>query len=95
MDLINGQRKKSHYEAVYGGYVKTQRMIRKDGYKLMVYPKLKKVLLFDMVNDPQEMNDLASDDEFHEKAKEMFHDLIQLQKKMNDSLDLRDIYGDF
>jgi len=95
MDLINGQRKKSYYESVYGGYVKSQRMIRKDGYKLMVYPKLKKVLLFDLVNDPQEMNDLASDPEFHEKAKEMFHDLIQLQKKMNDSLDLRVIYRDF
>ena len=95
MDLVDGKRKSSYYDAIYGGYVNTQRMIRKDGFKLMVYPKLKKVLLFDMVNDPEEMDDLAIDEKFHEKAKEMFHDLIQLQKKMNDSLDLEDIYKNF
>jgi hypothetical protein len=61
----------------------------------MVYPKLKKVLLFDMVSDPEEMDDLATDEKFHEKAKEMFHDLIQLQKKMNDPLDIEDIYKNF
>ena len=70
-------------------------MIRKDGFKLMVYPKLKKVLLFDMVNDPEEMEDLANDEKFHKKTKEMFHDLIQLQKKMNDPLDIEDIYKNF
>ena len=92
MDVINGNRKKSHYEAIYGGYVNTQRMIRKDAFKLLVYPKLEKVLLFDMVIDPEEMNDLASDPKFRNKTKELLHDLIQLQKKMNDTLDIRDIY---
>ncbi|MCP4977662.1 MAG: sulfatase-like hydrolase/transferase [Maribacter sp.] len=91
MDLINGQRKKSHYEAVYGGYVKTQRMIRKDGFKLMVYPKLKKVLLFDMVNDPEEMNDLAENPEYQEKIDNLFADLLQLQKNLNDPLDISQI----
>ena len=34
-------------------------MIRKDGFKLIVYPKIKKILLFDLKNDPFEMNDIS------------------------------------
>ena len=40
-DLAKGEQKESHYDAIYGGYKKVQRMIRKDGYKLLVYPKAK------------------------------------------------------
>ncbi|MGB5666438.1 MAG: sulfatase-like hydrolase/transferase [Maribacter sp.] len=92
MDLVKGKQDKSHYNAIYGGYINLQRMIRKDGYKLIAYPKLNKVLLFDMENDPEEMNDLASDEKFHAKVKELFNDLIQLQEQMNDQMDLKDIY---
>ncbi len=51
MDLVEGSRTKSHYDAIYNGYINFQRMIRKDGFKLLVYPKLNKVLLFDMNKD--------------------------------------------
>ncbi len=91
MDFVNGNRTKSYYDAIYGGYVSTQRMIRKDGFKLMVYPKLKKLLLFDMVNDPEEMYDLADKSEYQEKIDMLYLDLLQLQKELNDPLDISHI----
>jgi arylsulfatase A-like enzyme len=80
-------------EGIYGAYVNHQRMIRKNQFKLIVYPKIKKTLLFDLEQDPLEMNDLSEEDEYQETAKELFEDLLILQKKMNDTLDLRKIYS--
>lgn len=91
LDMVRGIRTKSYYDAIYGGYVKTQRMIRKDGFKLMVYPKLKKVLLFDMVNDPEEMNDLAENPEHQERINSLFRELLDMQKELNDPLDISQI----
>ena len=93
MDLANESRTKSNYGAIYGTYEKgSQRMIRKDNYKLIVYPKSQKVLLFDLENDPLELNDLSSDPENSKKLKTLFNDLIQLQSSMGDELDLKSIY---
>ena len=93
MDLTRGNRVKSKYDAIYGTYEKgSQRMIRKDNYKLIVYPKSQKLLLFDLENDPLELNDIASDPANMEKIKTLFDDLIQLQEDMGDQLDLRSIY---
>lgn len=80
-------------EGIYGAYVNHQRMIRKNQFKLIFYPKIKKTLLFDLEQDPLEMNDLSEDDEYQETAKELFEGLLILQKKMNDTLDLRKIYS--
>lgn len=88
MDLVDGSRTTSHYDAIYNGYINYQRMIRKDGLKLIVYPRLDKVLLFDMENDPEEMNDLAGLSEHQEKVGEMFKELLGLQKQLNDPLDI-------
>ncbi len=92
LDLADGSRTKSNYDAIYNGYINYQRMIRKDGFKLIVYPKLGKVLLFDMDNDPEEMNDLAENPEYKEKIKTLFSDLQQLQQQFNDPLDLSNIH---
>ncbi|MBT8184559.1 MAG: sulfatase-like hydrolase/transferase, partial [Eudoraea sp.] len=88
LDLVNGSRTKSHYDAIYGGYVESQRMIRKDGFKLTVYPKIDKILLFDLEKDPEEMNDLSELPEYKDKCDELFNDLLQLQKDLNDPLSL-------
>ncbi|MDP4679865.1 MAG: sulfatase-like hydrolase/transferase, partial [Cyclobacteriaceae bacterium] len=94
MDLVYGETQTGHYDAVYGAYVHWQRMIRKDGYKLLIFPEIKKVLLFDLENDPKEINDLSANPQFAEKAKTLFKDLIELQKTMGDDLDLNPIYDD-
>lgn len=93
MDIITNDKAQSHYaDGVYGAYTDTQRMIRKDGYKLLVYPKIKKVLLFDMKSDPHEMNDLAELPEYEDKVNTMFKDLLKLQEEMGDELSLKSIY---
>ncbi|WP_366141006.1 sulfatase-like hydrolase/transferase [Seonamhaeicola sp.] len=91
LDLASGKQSESSYDAIYNGYIDLQRMIRKDGFKLIIYPKIKKVLLFDMANDPEEMNNLADNEAYKDKVEALFKDLVQLQKDMNDPLDLTSI----
>ena len=69
----------------------SQRMIRKDGYKLMVYPKIKKLLLFDLKNDPQEQQDVSDKIQHRNRVKNLFEDLLLLQKTHTDSIDLSGI----
>lgn len=93
MDLVNGTRTKSHYDGIYNGYMKVQRMIRKDGFKLIVYPKLNKVILFDMENDAEEMNNLAEEEAYKKKVKTLFDDLLEMQKELKDHLNLTEVYN--
>lgn len=75
---------------VYNGYTNLQRMVRTDDYKLIVYPKAKQELLFDLKNDPSEMKNLASDEKYAEVLKEMHAKLDGSMKAMGDPLDLKD-----
>jgi arylsulfatase A-like enzyme len=88
MDIINGERAESHYNEIYGAYIDYQRMIRKDGFKLIVYPRIDKVLLYDLNKDPEEMHDLAAEPAYADKVKEMYRELLELQQEMGDSLSL-------
>ena len=84
---------KSAYEGVYGAYkAGAQRMIRKDGFKLVLYPKSQTVLLFDLENDPLELHDLAAELQYTTKIKTLFSQLLKLQNGMGDQLDLKSIY---
>ena len=97
MPLIRGQRK-SNYDSIYGGYLNLQRMVTKDGYKLLLYPKIKKALLFDLKNDPGEMQDLLTGDNAktaQAKAKTLFAELRKLQKETGDNVDLTEAYPEF
>ena len=86
MDIIEGERAQSHYEAIYGAYIDYQRMIRKDGFKLIVYPRINKLLLYDLENDPDEINNLAEDPAYADKVDALYRDLAELQEKMGDDL---------
>lgn len=90
MPLLN-DREQEPYPSIYGCYMDSQRMLRKGGFKLLVYPKLNKVLLFDLSKDSEEMNDLSENADYTQKVDEMFQDLLQLQKEMRDTLDLSHI----
>lgn len=93
LDLAKGKKQKSDYESIYGVYRNNmQRMIRKGDYKLILYPKSKKILLYNLEGDPSERKDLASNTEYSTKIKSLFKDLIQLQKEKGDTLDLELIY---
>ncbi|SOE22597.1 Arylsulfatase A [Spirosomataceae bacterium TFI 002] len=88
MPYAKGTETKTKLNGVYGAYLKKQRMMRKDGFKLIVYPEVNRVLLYDMTNDPQEIVDLGSNPEYATKKKELMQDLLSRQKELGDDLDL-------
>lgn len=79
----------------YGSYMDSQRMIEKDGRKLILYPRAKIARVFDLEADPNEMHDLINTPEGKKLAKSLFPVLIAEQKKMGDPLDLRPLYPGF
>lgn len=93
LGLAKGLSTKSPYEAIYGSYINYQRMIRKDGYKLLLYPLARKQLLFDLNNDPDEMNNLADNPEYSGKVESLFDSLVKMQKQLNDTLDLKQYFS--
>jgi arylsulfatase A-like enzyme len=88
--LIEKERDVSNYPEVYGAYMDLQRMIRIDNYKLIVYPKAGVVLLFNLIDDPSEMRNLAGAGSEQERVRSMLGKLEDLQLEMGDTLDLSD-----
>ncbi|MBC8356228.1 MAG: sulfatase-like hydrolase/transferase [Planctomycetes bacterium] len=88
LPVLSGQ-KKEQYDAIYGAYRDDmQRMITDDGYKLILYPKVPKVLLFDLKNDSSEQHDLSDVATHRSRIKTMFQKLQSLQVETGDKLDL-------
>lgn len=87
LPLIKGK-KQEQYEAIYCGYMKTQRMVRKGDYKLIKYPEVPVTLLFNIKEDPHEMNNLAGKKEYAGKIKELEAALKKLQEETGDRLAL-------
>ena len=56
--VLLGKRKTVH-RLGYGYFRDVQRMVRDENWKLIFYPKLNKYQLFDLANDPNELNNLA------------------------------------
>ena len=81
-----------HLDSVYGGYRTLQRMVIKDDMKLILYPTIKQVLLYDLKHDPLEMADLAKDPKQHAKIKELFAEFLKLQKSTTDQLDVKSVF---
>ena len=91
MPILSGKRDTS-YDAVYGAYLNVQRMVTQGDYKLLLYPAYKKVLLFNLKDDPNEMKDLASTPQGKRIARKLFAALLELQKQTGDTLDLKSVY---
>ena len=91
MGVIKGE-EKSHLDAISGSYINLQRCVIQDGYKMILYPKIKKALLFDLEKDPEEIKDLASNADQSERMITMFATLLRLQKENGDQLDLTKTY---
>ena len=88
LGMLHGKEKEHAYDAIYGGYMETQRMITRQGDKLILYPKLKKALLYNLGRDPDEMLDLAGDPKNQPLMKSLFARLLELQKENGDALNL-------
>lgn len=84
-DLLSEEKSEGE-KYIFGTYKNFQRMIRSDDYKLIIYPQIKMAQLFDLKNDPNEMNNLATD-KIHQKIKiDLFKKLVQKQKELGDYL---------
>jgi arylsulfatase A-like enzyme len=95
MPIIKGVMADSFYPAIYGCYQQNlQRMIRTDEYKLVLYPQGKIIRLYKLKDDPLELKDIANDPGSEKIISSLFSQLVDLQKEMADTLDLREIYGD-
>ncbi|MEL6923334.1 MAG: sulfatase-like hydrolase/transferase [Bacteroidota bacterium] len=91
--LLISEKPQSPYASIYGAYIDFQRMIRKDDFKLIVYPKAKAMELYNLKDDPMELNDLSQDPAFAERRTTLFTELLALQAEMEDELDLKQIFG--
>ncbi|WP_158973969.1 sulfatase-like hydrolase/transferase [Cellulophaga sp. L1A9] len=96
LPLATGETDSSVYNGIYGAYFGSQRMIRTDNYKMIVYPAANKVRLYDIINDPLEQHDLAESEPKPIKLlKELFKQYGQLQKQMDDPVDITDAFNNF
>ncbi len=96
LPLATGKTNKSVYNLIYGAYFGVQRMIRTDKYKMIIYPTANKVRLYDMINDPLEMNDLAEGKHRpDELLKKLFKQFQVLQKQMDDPIDVSQAFSNF
>ncbi len=77
---------------IYGAYMDLQRMIRKDDYKLIIYPYAGVKRLFNLVEDPKEMKDLVAEPDQLERVEAMFGALEALQVSMGDTLVLSEFF---
>ena len=91
MPLLRGERVEP-YDAIYGGYIDLQRMVVDEGYKLILYPKIKVWRLYHVADDPHELHDLASKTEELERAQRLFHRFLRLQDETGDTLNVRDAF---
>ncbi|BCX46919.1 choline-sulfatase [Haloferula helveola] len=80
-------------EFAFGAYRDLQRMIEKDGKKLILYPKAKVARVFDLKSDPHEMNDLIDTPEGKKIAAELFPVLVNELKRLGDGVDLKAVYS--
>ena len=95
--LIEGKQD-AVYDNIYGSYRHFQRMVRSQDWKLIYYPMIRKTQLFNLANDPEELNDLAADPDQAERIAAMMTELEGLKQMVGDPLtndEPEKSYGDF
>lgn len=69
---------------IVGYYGDVQRAIRRDSWKLIWYPQIDRVQLFDLKADPHELNDLSESEEFLEQRSELLATLKKWLREQGD-----------
>ena len=85
LPLIRGEETFSR-KAILCAYKNLQRSIKTEGYKLIEYSVggSRHTQLFDLGNDPGEINDLSTFPKYEDKVRQMKHKLYRLQKVLGD-----------
>jgi arylsulfatase A-like enzyme len=84
---LRDPRRPSRPDLVFA-YRKVQRAIRDDRWKLIRYPQINRTQLFDLQNDPFELNDLAGKSESAGKVTELMGRLQTALKQYGDQVPL-------
>ncbi len=92
MPLLKGKQKQSHLNGVYGAYLKLQRAITDDGYKLILYPEAKVARLYNLKADPGEMHDLAGEKKSKPIMKNLFARFLKMQSDLDDTLEIKSVF---
>ena len=92
LPLIKGESTQPTAAPVYGAYLNFQRAILADGWKLIAYPEAKKLRLYHVAEDADELHDLVDEPAQQERVKALFGQLKALQAKMDDPLDLSAVF---
>ncbi|MDE3068908.1 MAG: sulfatase-like hydrolase/transferase [Verrucomicrobiota bacterium] len=87
LPLLRGERARL-IDSIYSAYRRFQRMVRTEQYKLILYPDVKRVQLFDIQKDPWEMKNLADESSHAATVAELFRELKKWQGTVNDQLAL-------
>jgi len=85
IDVLTGKSKQQH-DQIYGYFTDSQRMVRNDRWKLIRYPQADRWQLFDLQNDPLEMNNLADKAKHREVFTHLREELATWRKKTGDPL---------
>ena len=83
LPLLRGETSE-HYSAIYGAYMKKQRMITLDDWKLISYPKIGVERLYNLEEDPHENDDLSTNPEYSPQLSKLREALDQLQSDLKD-----------
>ncbi len=75
-------------EVMFNVYKDVQRSIRDDRWKLIRYPQINRTQLFDLKNDPHELNDLAANPKYSAKVAQLMARLAKEQKNWDDTCPL-------
>jgi arylsulfatase A-like enzyme len=82
--ILRGGREPVH-PYVTGYFTDTQRGLRKGDWKLIHYPRIPKTQLFNLHDDPDEMDDLAGKPEQAARITELLDLLRTAQQKLGDA----------
>jgi len=84
MPILTGKQKAVR-SCILGSYKDLQRMIRTEGWKLIWYPQIDKMQLFEVAKDPLEMSDLANDPAQAQRLAELSAKLADWMKLVGDN----------
>jgi len=91
LPIVRGTRA-ANYTAIYGAYLALQRSVIEENRKLILYPAIRKALLFDLKHDPLETHDLANDPARRATLQRLFRRLVALQRETGDTLNLAETF---
>jgi arylsulfatase A-like enzyme len=86
LPLLEGKTSPAARETLYAAYLRLQRAVIEDGWKLISYPEAGVVRLYHLTQDPDELNDLAADPAQAQRITHLSERLRAMQQDLADPL---------